>query len=197
MATALLIVDAQLDFAEGGALGVDGATAALRRTAEMIEEGVREGSLLQRYPMIVTTQDWHVDPGEHWSDHPDFLTSWPVHCRAGSPGAALHPVIETALRGVHPDRLVHVTKGEHEAAYSGFEGHDATGTPLADLLRARGITAVDVCGLALDHCVRATALDAIDEGLQVQLLLEQTAAVDPARGQAAVQELREAGARIA
>src|SRR5690606_29735520 len=101
---------------------------------EMIEEGIREGSLLQRYPMIVTTQDWHVDPGGHWSEHPDFLTSWPVHCRAGSPGAELHPLIAAALRGVHPERLVQITKGEHEAAYSGFDGHDGNGTPLAELL---------------------------------------------------------------
>ncbi|MFC0674226.1 isochorismatase family protein [Brachybacterium hainanense] len=196
MATALLIVDAQLDFTEGGALGVAGATTAFRRIAETIQAGLRDGTLAQEHPLIVTTQDWHIDPGDHWSDSPDYVDSWPVHCEAGTPGAELNPIISLALRGVHPDRLLRVTKGEHEAAYSGFEGHDAEGAPLAELLRARGITAVDVVGVATDHCVRATALDAVSAGFQVQLIADQTAAVDLGRGQAAIQELREAGARI-
>lgn len=196
MVTALLIVDAQLDFTEGGALGVDGATAAFRRTAEMLEQAQREGRLLQEHPLIVTTQDWHVDPGPHWSEHPDYVVSWPVHCRAGSPGAELNPIISAALRTVPPERLVRITKGEHEAAYSGFEGHDASGTPLAELLHGRGITAVDVCGVATDHCVRATALDAVSAGFSVRLLTDQVAAVDPGRGQSTIQELREAGALI-
>ena len=106
---------------------------------------------------MVATRDHHVDPGHHFSEHPDFLDTWPAHCVVGTGGVELHPALDR-----EPLEAI-FDKGEHAAAYSGFEGA-ADGVPLADWLRARGVDAVDVVGIATDHCVRATALDAVGNG---------------------------------
>jgi nicotinamidase/pyrazinamidase len=142
------------------------------------------------YGHIVATQDHHIDPGSHFSDHPDYVDSWPPHCVVGSPGAEFHPDlavnrVETAFR-----------KGEHRAAYSGFEGVDPAGTPLADWLRERGVTEVDIAGIATDHCVRATTGDAVRAGFGTRVLLGLTAGVAPDTTARALTEMRDAGAEL-
>ena len=193
MSRALLIIDVQPDFCEAGALAVAGGNAVAAGIAADVQ--ARAGS----YSAIITTQDWHIDPGSHFSDTPDYVDSWPVHCVAGSPGARLHP----ALDGVRID--ARFAKGRFTAAYSGFEARlldpaapleDESGALLGHWLAAHGITAVDVAGLAADHCVLATALDAAAAGLATTVLSELTAAVDPAGLPAVHQQLREAGATV-
>lgn len=191
---ALVVVDAQNDFSEGGALAVDGAIAAYRRMH------LHVAGTVGRYSVLAVTRDNHIDPGSHWSDEPDFVDSWPRHCAAGEPGAELHPAAVNALElfeQVNPHAVrVDVTKGEYEAAYSGFEGRTEAGVPLADALRASDVAHLDVVGVATDHCVRATVLDALKEGFTVRVLADQCAAVDPVRGEEALAEMEAAGAEI-
>jgi nicotinamidase/pyrazinamidase len=183
---ALVVVDLQLDFCEGGSLGVGGGHDVAAAVAELVRE--------QDYACVAATQDWHVDPGDHFSASPDFVDTWPAHCRAGTPGAELHPDLPL-------DRIDAVfRKGEHAAAYSGFEG--TTGdepqarVDLAGWLRGRGVTAVDVVGIATDHCVRATALDAVTAGFETRVLLGLTAGVARDSTDRALEQLRAAGAYL-
>lgn len=187
MSRALIVVDVQNDFCEGGALGVTGGNDVARDVAAKIGEG--------GYDLVVTTQDWHVDPGTHWSATPDYLDTWPVHCEAGTPGAELHPDVAAALAATDMP-VAGVRKGEHEAAYSGFEGVDDAGRPLAEVLAAAGVAEVDVVGIATDHCVRATALDAHAAGLRTTVLVDLTAGVAPETTQAALGLLREKEVRL-
>jgi nicotinamidase/pyrazinamidase len=142
------------------------------------------------YRLIATTQDWHIDPGAHFSDHPDYVDTWPRHGVAGSSNAELHP----ALAKLAAD--VAIKKGQYAAAYSGFEGADAAGRALVDILREAGVTAVDVVGLAESHCVAQTALDAIQAGFQVRVLRHLTAPVSEELGIAARQRLAAAGVEL-
>jgi nicotinamidase/pyrazinamidase len=138
------------------------------------------------YAHVVATRDHHVDPAGHFAEQPDYLDTWPAHCVVGTDGAELHPALDRApLEAVFD-------KGEYAAAYSGFEGR-ADGVPLADWLRERGVDAVDIAGIATDHCVRATALDALAEGFRVRVLLHLTAGVAQASTAAALDQLRTAG----
>jgi nicotinamidase/pyrazinamidase len=180
---ALIIVDVQNDFCEGGSLPVAGgagvATAITRTLAD--QSG--------RWDHVVATKDFHVDPGAHFAETPDYVDTWPRHCEVGTPGADLHPNLVT-------DRIEAVfTKGEHAAAYSGFEGH-AGGATLASWLRERGVDAVDVVGIATDHCVRATALDAAREGFATTVLLDLTAGVARPTTDRALAQLSEAGVTL-
>ena len=144
---ALIIVDVQNDFCEGGSLAVAGGTAVARAISGLLADG-------PGYAHVVATKDFHIDPGGHFSDHPDYVVSWPPHCTPGTPGADFHPDLDTtAIEAVF-------RKGQHAAAYSGFEGADADGVPLAAWLRDQGVTAIDIAGLTADYCVRATATDA-------------------------------------
>ncbi|MCV7103100.1 pyrazinamidase PncA [Mycobacterium palustre] len=180
---ALIIVDVQNDFCEGGSLPVGGGA----RLASAINEHLAADPA---YAHVVATQDFHVDPGDHFSDHPDFSSSWPPHCVAGTPGADLRPDLDTG-------RIEAVfRKGHHAAAYSGFEGVDEEGTPLLDWLRRRGVDAVDVVGIATDHCVRRTAQDAAGAGLTTRVLLGLTAAVAPESAGQALEEMRDAGVEL-
>lgn len=192
--TAFVVVDAQNDFSEGGSLAVDGAIAAYRAT-HMHLAG-RAG----KYSVLVTTRDNHIDPGSHWSDNPDYVDSWPRHCAAGEPGSEIHPDMVRALdyfAMTNPQAVrIDVTKGEFEAAYSGFEGKTEAGVLLADALRAAEVTHLEVVGVATDHCVRATVLDALREGFDVVVHANQIAAVDADRGAAALREMADAGAEI-
>ena len=168
---ALIVVDVQRDFCEGGSLPVQGGAAVAEAVARYVAAGSGGADL------TVATRDHHIDPGPHFSSGtqgPDYVETWPAHCLAGSPGAALHPALDAVAFDAE------FRKGAHAAAYSGFEG-TATGggARLADWLRARGVTEVDVVGIATDHCVRATALDAVHEGFTTRLLLDKTAAVSP------------------
>lgn len=179
MTRALIIVDVQNDFCEGGSLAVTGGAAVASRISEQVASVA--------YAAVVATRDFHIDPGDHFSAHPDYVDSWPPHCRAGTAGAEFHPNLDTkAIEEVF-------SKGAYSAAYSGFEGTAADGTTLADWLRARGISAVDVVGIATDHCVRATALDARIEGFDARVLLELTAGVGHDTTEAALDRMRAAG----
>ncbi|GAA4976129.1 isochorismatase family protein [Pseudonocardia tropica] len=188
MARALIVVDVQNDFCEGGALAVAGG-AAVAAGIGPLANGGRDG---QVYDHVVATRDVHVDPGPHFSDTPDFVDSWPPHCRAGTPGASFHPALDVA-----PIECV-FDKGAYTSAYSGFEGASAneSGTPLGDWLTERGVTEVDVVGLATDHCVRATALDASRLGLATTVLLHHCAGVARETTERALAALAEAGVEL-
>jgi nicotinamidase/pyrazinamidase len=179
---ALVVVDVQNDFCEGGALAVKGGHKTAYAIASYIET---EG---WKYARVVTTQDWHVSPGEHFAEHPDFIDSWPVHCLADTMGSALHP----ALRYTKVD--ARFRKGEQAAAYSGFEaGEMVSGELLGHFLRRGGIKEVDVCGLATDYCVKATALDGLKQGFAVRVLSELCAAISPQGAIATRAEVEAAG----
>lgn len=179
---ALLIVDVQNDFCEGGSLAVVGGSAV----AGAINDYLAGAG---RYDHVVATKDHHIDPGSHFSDHPDFVSSWPRHCVAGTPGADFHPDLNsTVLEAVF-------RKGEYEAAYSGFEGF-ANGVGLADWLRAHDVDEVDVAGIATDYCVRATALDAVAGGFTTRVLVDLIAGVAPDTSAAALDELRAHGVEL-
>ena len=186
MSRALVVVDVQNDFCEGGSLAVTGGTDVAARIGELLAERDDAG-----YAAVVATQDHHIDPGAHFSAEPDFVDSWPPHCVVGTEGVELHPALQP-----RPFDAV-FRKGEHAAAYSGFEGRDDDGTGLAGWLRERGLDEVDVCGIATDYCVRATALDAVAEGLRVRVLLDLTAAVTPDRLDDTLTALRAAGVQLA
>jgi nicotinamidase/pyrazinamidase len=179
-------VDVQNDFCEGGSLPIAGGAEVARAISGYLASAESEG-----YAHIVATQDHHVDPGAHFSAEPDFVGSWPAHCVAGTPGADFHPSLDTT-----PIEAV-FRKGARSAAYSGFEGADADGVPLAAWLRDRGITGVDIAGLATDHCVRATATDAATAGFATRVLLDLTAGVAADTVVAALDEMRTAGVVMA
>lgn len=188
---ALVLVDVQVDFCEGGSLAVTGGAAVAAGLGEVLRAWRADPAAAGGWAHVVATKDHHVDPGGHWSSDPDYVVTWPVHCEVGTAGEEFHPALDTAaLEAVF-------TKGEHAAAYSGFEGRDAGGTPLADWLRGRGVTEVDVAGIATDHCVRATALDAAAAGFSTTVLLAHCAGVAPATTEAALAEMTAAGVRLA
>jgi nicotinamidase/pyrazinamidase len=188
MARALLVVDVQNDFTEGGSLPVSGGAAV----ASAIGRYARERRAV--YDVVVTTQDWHVDPGSHFAAEPDYVTTWPVHCVAGTPGAELHPGLGAHFASSVAD--VGVRKGERAAAYSGFEAVTAEGEQLSRWLNRHAISEVDVVGIATDHCVRATALDAAATGFATRVLLPLCAGVAPDTTSAALVELRAAGVEV-
>ncbi|OBF89401.1 nicotinamidase [Mycobacterium sp. 852002-51152_SCH6134967] len=180
---ALIIVDVQNDFCEGGSLAVSGGTDVARNISQLLADQTE-------YAHVVATKDFHIDPGDHFSDNPDFVTSWPRHCVVGTTGADFHPQFR-------PDAVEAVfTKGEYSAAYSGFEGSDEAGTTLADWLRERGVDQIDVVGIATDHCVRATAADAVANGFTTRVLLDLTAGVAAESTAKAVEDLRAVGVEI-
>ena len=185
MKRALLVVDVQNDFCEGGSLAVAGGSAVAAEITKYLRS-VPAG----RYAGIAATQDHHVDPGSHFSAHPDYADSWPPHCVAGSAGAEFHPALDASRF----DAVFR--KGEHAAAYSGFEGTSADGQSLADWLAERGVTEVDVAGIATDYCVRATAADALRLGFAVRVLADLTAGVAASSTAEAIAELRANGAEI-
>lgn len=183
MTRALIVVDVQNDFCEGGSLGVNGGA----RTAAAVTEHARAGG----YDHVVATRDHHIDPGAHFSENPDFVDSWPRHCEVGTAGAEFHADFDASVA----EEVF--SKGQYTAAYSGFEGTAGDGeTTLAGWLRSRGVDEVDVVGIATDHCVRATALDASGEGFRTRVLLGLTAGVARPTVDSALNELREAGVEL-
>jgi nicotinamidase/pyrazinamidase len=180
---ALIIADVQNDFCEGGSLAVVGGAAVARAISEHLAED-------PGYAHIVATKDFHIDPGGHFSTHPDYAVSWPPHCVAGTPGADFYPDLDTsAVEAVF-------RKGQHAAAYSGFEGSNDDGTPLADWLRGHGIDEIDVVGIATDYCVHATAADAARMGFSARVLLDLTAGINPASMEEAIADLRARGVEL-
>ena len=179
---ALVIVDVQNDFCEGGSLAVTGASAVVLAINALLSGD-------HGYDHIVATKDFHVDPGDHFSDHPDFVSSWPRHCVARTAGADFHPDLDAA-------RIDAVfLKGAYAAAYSGFEGV-ADGAGLADWLRARGVDEVDVVGIATDYCVRATAEDAVRSGFTTRVLVDLTAGVAADTTAAALDDMHTCGVEL-
>ncbi|PKQ22027.1 MAG: nicotinamidase [Actinobacteria bacterium HGW-Actinobacteria-5] len=182
MSRALIVVDVQNDFCEGGSLAVSGGAAVAGRIA-----GLLAGD--HGYDQVVATRDHHIDPGAHFSATPDYVDSWPVHCVAGTPGAELHP----ALAATPFDAVF--DKGEYAAAYSGFEGA-CGGEGLAEWLADHEVESVDVVGIATDYCVRATALDAAKCGLATRVRLDLTAAVAPDRIGSTLTDLAAGGVEV-
>ena len=178
---ALIIVDVQPTFCEGGALAVEGGNACAERIADFVTDFSDE------YDLIITTQDWHVDPGSHFSDNPDFVDSWPPHGVAGTAEAELHEAIASLPIDMS------VKKGEYSAAYSGFEGVDEEGNKLEDLLRSHDVTDVDVVGIAESHCVKETALDARRVGFRTRVFSDLTVPVSEDLGALARAEMDDAG----
>ncbi|MDQ0748778.1 nicotinamidase/pyrazinamidase [Streptomyces africanus] len=189
MRRALIVVDVQNDFCEGGSLAVAGGADVAAAVTELIGQAAGSG-----YQHVVATRDHHIAPGGHFSTNPDFVRSWPAHCVAGTEGVGFHPNFAPAVASGSVDAVF--DKGAYAAAYSGFEGADENGTPLADWLRSREVTEVDVVGIATDHCVRATALDAAKEGFRTHVLLDLTAGVAQGTTERALEELREAGVEL-
>ena len=181
MSRALIVVDVQNDFCEGGSLAVAGGAGVAASVSVFLATA--------SYDVVVATRDHHIDPGPHFSDAPDFVDRWPPHCVAGTPGADFHANLTwRSFDGVFD-------KGEYAAAYSGFEGadHSRGGVRLEEFLRAHGVTEVDVCGIATDYCVNATALDAARLGFDTTVLLDLTAAVAPAGVGEVIERWKDAG----
>ena len=181
---ALVVVDVQPTFCEGGELAVEGGNKVAQDVAAYV------AAHRDRYGLVVTTQDWHIDPGEHFSDHPDFVDSWPPHGIAGTPNAELHP----ALANLEPDASV--KKGQYAHGYSGFEGADEDGRSLEQVLREAGVDSVDVVGLVESHCVKRTSLDAVRAGFATRVLTDLTIPVTPEQGETARRELEAAGVEL-
>ncbi|MCV7192896.1 isochorismatase family protein [Mycolicibacterium brumae] len=180
---ALIVVDVQNDFCEGGSLAVAGGASTARAISALLAGP-------HGYDAVVATRDRHIDPGPHFSDHPDYVDSWPPHCVVGTDGAEFHPEFDASGAAAVFD------KGAYSAAYSGFEGADADGVGLAQWLADRGVEEVDVVGIATDYCVRATAADAARAGLRTRVLLDLTAAVAPPNVAAVADGLRAEGVEI-
>jgi len=189
MTRALLVIDVQNDFTEGGALGVDGGAAVAAGVTAHLEQ--HPG----RYDVVFASRDWHHgddDNGGHFATDaaPDFVATWPRHCVAGTQGAEYHPAFDASLVDVH------VKKGQGVPAYSIFEGTTDDGVAFPDALAALGVTEVEVVGIATDYCVRASALDALAAGRAVTVLSDLVAAVDPVTGAGALAELESAGVQV-
>jgi nicotinamidase/pyrazinamidase len=176
-AKALIVVDVQNDFCEGGALAVDGGAAVAAAVNDFVNS--------HEYDAVVATRDFHIDPGAHFSETPDFVDSWPIHCVVGTAGAEFHPAFDASVAG-----SAIFSKGAYSAAYSGFEGAAEDG------LRAHKITDVDVIGIATDHCVKATAIDAARAGFATTVLLPFTAGVSTATIESALVQMQEAGVQL-
>jgi nicotinamidase/pyrazinamidase len=179
---ALVIVDVQNDFCEGGSLAVAGGGEVARAISQYLDSG--------GYDHVVASRDFHIDPGRHFSAHPDFVDSWPRHCVVGTGGADFHPDLDTS----HIQTVF--SKGAHEPAYSAFDGADEAGTPLAAWLRERGVDELDVVGIATDYCVRATTISAAQEGFRTRVLLGMTAGVDRTTTAESIDAMRAAGAQV-
>ena len=181
MTLGVIVVDVQNDFCEGGSLAVAGGTEVARAVSRRLAE--------EDFGVAVATRDHHIDPGGHFSAAPDFVDSWPAHCVVGTPGVALHPDLDTRHIGAVFD------KGEYAAAYSGFEG-SCDDAKLGDWLRQHGVDEVEVVGIATDHCVRATAIDAVRAGFATTVRLDLTAGVSAATVAGALQDMAATGVRL-
>src|SRR4029078_7353100 len=171
MTRALIVVDVQNDFCEGGSLAAPGGARVASDIGELLHHWSRRDDQAPSYDVVVATKDHHIDPGQHWSAQPDFAETWPVHCRVGTDGEAFHPNLDP-----QPFDAIFL-KGEHAAAYSGFEGKTNGDVGLADWLRRHEVTDLDVCGIATDYCVRCTVLDAVEAGFTVRVLTDLCAGV--------------------
>ncbi|MEO7722124.1 MAG: isochorismatase family protein [Pseudolysinimonas sp.] len=189
MTRALLIIDVQNDFTEGGALAVQGGDAVAAGITSYLHAHP------DRYDVVIASRDWHdadnSNGGHFASDaEPDFVDTWPIHCVAGTVGALYDPGLDASLIDVH------VLKGQGKPAYSMFEGITDSGDDVATVLDKLAVDGVDVVGIATDYCVRASALDAIALGRHVRVVDDLIAGVAPESSEAALRELAAAGADI-
>jgi nicotinamidase/pyrazinamidase len=191
MSKALFVIDVQNDFCEGGALACQGGA----QVASSITNYLRGNK--SQYDTVIASRDWHTPNspnGGHFplaGNQPDFVNTWPLHCIAGTPGAEYHPNLDASLVDVH------IKKGQDQHGYSIFEGVTDSGESIQDLLTRLGVTEVDMVGIATDYCVRASALDAKNFGLDVRVITSLTAGVSPASTEAAIDELVDAGVMVA
>lgn len=187
MSRALLIVDVQNDFTEGGALAVMGGDAVASAVSAFLTRHAAA------YEVIIASRDWHQaegDNGGHFHESPDYVDTWPIHCVAGTDGAEYDPLLTT-------DAVTHhVQKGQGRPAYSMFEGQTDAGETVGSILTAAGVLSADIVGIATDHCVRASALDAIAHGVRVRVLTDLVAGVGAESSEAALAELAHAGAEL-
>jgi len=188
MTKALLVVDVQNDFCEGGSLAVSGGAAVAKKISDYLRSA--------DYKLVVASRDWHDSDNNnsgHFADaaeDPDYKTSWPIHCVANSEGAKYHPNLEIDLIQAH------VFKGQGAHGYSAFEGITEEGGTLAELLKLEGISQLDVVGIATDHCVLASALDAKKLGLKVRVISSLTAGVSPESTERAIDSLIDSGVEV-
>jgi nicotinamidase/pyrazinamidase len=191
MSRALFVIDVQNDFCEGGALACQGGAQVAASITAYLKSSKND------YDFVIASRDWHTPNslnGGHFptqGNEPDFVNTWPLHCIAGEPGADYHPNLDASLIDIH------IKKGQGQHGYSIFEGITDSGEKLQELIQRLGITEVDVVGIATDYCVRASALDANNSDLQVRVITSLTAGVSAASTEAAIDELVDAGVRVA
>ena len=191
MSRALFVIDVQNDFCEGGELACQGGAQVAANITTYLKSSKSD------YDFVIASRDWHTPNslnGGHFpaqGNEPDFVNTWPLHCIAGEPGADYHPNLDASLIDIH------IKKGQGQHGYSIFDGITDTGEKLQELIQRLGIAEVDVVGIATDYCVRASALDANNSGLQVRVITSLTAGVSAASTEAAIDELVDAGVRVA
>ena len=191
MSKALFVIDVQNDFCEGGALACQGGAQVAANITAYLKSSKSD------YDLVIASRDWHTPNslnGGHFpaqGNEPDYVNTWPLHCIAGEPGAEYHPNLEASLIDIH------IKKGQGQHGYSIFEGVTDSGEKLQDLIQRLGVTEVDVVCIATDYCVRASALDANRSGLEVRVITSLTAGVSAGSTEAAIDELVDAGVRVA
>ncbi len=190
MARALLVIDVQNDFCEGGALACEGGAAVAATITDSLQKHK------DSYDLIVASRDWHT-PNDSNDGHfppagtqPDYVKTWPLHCIAGTEGAKYHPNLDESLIDVH------IKKGQGANGYSIFEGTTESDQSLLELLNHNYISAVDVVGIATDYCVRASALDAVRSGIETRVISSLTAGVSPSSVEKAIDELIDSGVTV-
>lgn len=190
MSKALLVIDVQNDFCEGGALACQGGAQVAASITSYLKASKGD------YQHVIASRDWHTpnsENGGHFpaqGNQPDFVNTWPLHCIAGEPGSDYHPNLDSSLIDIH------IKKGQDQHGYSIFEGVTESGESIQDLIQRLGISAVDVVGIATDYCVRASALDAKKFGLEVKVITSLTAGVSASSTEAAIDELVDAGVKV-
>ncbi len=188
MRNALLVVDLQNDFLEGGRLPVPGGMQVAAQVARHVRHFRSE------YSFVVATRDYHEDPGNHFADQPDYINTWPPHGVVGTQGAALCTPIFNLVR----EKIIQVVldKGRHAGAVSAFEAQDLRGHLLVDVLREQRVDHIDICGLITEYCVRASALDARKHEFAVRVLVNLCGAANPEAAQLAFEEMKTAGCQL-
>jgi nicotinamidase/pyrazinamidase len=188
MRNALLVVDLQNDFVEGGALPIPGGTQLVAHVARHIRHFRSE------YAFVVATRDIHEDPPDHFSDQPDYINSWPPHGVKGTHGAVLCTPISNLVR----EKIIQAVldKGRHAAAFSAFDAQDPRGHLLVDVLREQRVDHIDICGVITEYCIKASALDARKHEFQVRVLVNLCGAASPEAGRLAFEEIKTAGCQL-
>lgn len=190
MTKALLIVDVQNDFCEGGSLACAGGANLASKITQYLQAAGSE------YQLVIASRDWHDagnDNGGHFATTgaaPDFVNNWPVHCVSGTHGAEYHENLNSNSIDVH------LYKGMGKPSYSAFEGVTESGEGILEVLNKNGVTKLDVVGIATDYCVKASAIDAVEAGLEVNVLKDLCVGVAAPTSEAALKEMANSGCRI-